>query len=922
MPFYKGMMPHLVTYLLLQVVLYTNGEPTAKPTEDLHIDYSTETMPPSPSEYKATGSEYTSTQPPPDSSPVVTYYNPYPGETKESDTVTPLPDQSSDNYPPKTETPIPTESETKEYYTTISQQETDKTHPVTSSQEQKKAGSSEELKEQQSMEKTQDSEEEILDSGPPSFQSMVPPVKPYLPPPGRIKPKTMADLDGLESLFASLPGQPVEIRRKFTNTAEMSLAIARAARRNEWARKFKLEANKDECPKRKIYCNPYLPIRTADGTCNNLANPEWGSSTSPFLRLMPPQYEDGRHEPRGAVYTDYGYQSRLPSPRKISSTLLLGTNVSDAYHSHLLMQFGQFLDHDVSANNKGDHDCCDERLKNQCGCFNIDVKGDKFYGQINRTCMDFTRSNFHCKENKWIEQFNDATSYIDNSQVYGSTTKLQYLLRGGASRKDGRMATNSKLMDFLPSRADLGMEVKPTQSPDDFIAGDGRAMSQATLLSFHVLWLKEHNRVAKELAKALSSQLINYSDKSKDEILFQESRKIVNAVFQHIVYGEYLPEILPPEMMEKFHLKCHPETTYHPQANPTLKNEFSTAANRFGHSQVQDVFEGKSQPWRLGKFFGDTDFASRENGQGFQRELHGACQQEALMVDRFVSKELVNNLFNNKKLSVEKKTSMTGKGHDLASINIQRGRDHGIPNYNAVRQFFNLKPIKSWDDRPEEISEEPWIILKSVYQYPDDIDLYPGGLSENPLRGGLLGPTFSNIVADQYRMLKDGDRFFFTHTKGTRAMGLDPALQTMISSRTFGDVLCENTDIQELQRYVFKKEDALVKCSDPSRSKIDFELIAKTILSNKITPNKSSTSKPVSYSTPSKSSEPVNASTPPLYAKPDDPEPEGPDNYKPDNQEDRQAIEGGPILQGPRASREAPNTEPVVPPKSDVHIFF
>ena len=50
-----------------------------------------------------------------------------------------------------------------------------------------------------------------------------------------------------------------------------------------------------------------------------------------------------------------------------------------------------------------------------------------------------------------------------------------------------------------------------------------------------------------------------------------------------------------------------------------------------------------------------------------------------------------------------------------------------------------------------------------AYTDPDQIDLYPAGLSETPLPGGILGPTFSQMVGEQFRALKDGDRFFFTH---------------------------------------------------------------------------------------------------------------------------------------------------------------
>jgi hypothetical protein len=65
------------------------------------------------------------------------------------------------------------------------------------------------------------------------------------------------------------------------------------------------------------------------------------------------------------------------------------------------------------------------------------------------------------------------------------------------------------------------------------------------------------------------------------------------------------------------------------------------------------VFKGANQPWRLGKFYGDPIFAIRSNGDGFQRELEGACQQESLRMDRYITKELTNNLFNSKKFENE-----------------------------------------------------------------------------------------------------------------------------------------------------------------------------------------------------------------------------------------------------------------------------
>ena len=78
---------------------------------------------------------------------------------------------------------------------------------------------------------------------------------------------------------------------------------------------------------------------------------------------------------------------------------------------------------------------------------------------------------------------------------------------------------------------------------------------------------------------------------------------------------------------------------------------------------------------------------------------------------------------------------LIGKGHDLVSLNVQRGRDHGLPGYNAFRKFFGLAPILSMDQRPEEIAPDTWDSFKLVYREPDDIDIFPAGLAETPLSG-------------------------------------------------------------------------------------------------------------------------------------------------------------------------------------------
>ena len=76
--------------------------------------------------------------------------------------------------------------------------------------------------------------------------------------------------------------------------------------------------------------------------------------------------------------------------------------------------------------------------------------------------------------------------------------------------------------------------------------GDLRPNEQPPLGAIHVLFLREHNRVARAL-KVLNPGF-------DDERLFQESRRIVNAEYQHIIYNEFLPIMIGKTFLDNFGL--------------------------------------------------------------------------------------------------------------------------------------------------------------------------------------------------------------------------------------------------------------------------------------------------------------------------------------------------------------------------------
>jgi len=103
-------------------------------------------------------------------------------------------------------------------------------------------------------------------------------------------------------------------------------------------------------------------------------------------------------------------------------------------------------------------------------------------------------------------------------------------------------------------------------------------------------------------------------------------------------------------------------------------------------------------------------------------------------------------------------------GADLASLNMQRGRDHGVPSYNAFREFCGLKRARSWNDLADAFTNNTLHKYTQVYASPDDIDLWSAGVSERPVPGSMVGPVFGCIMGETFRNLRQGDRFWYENS--------------------------------------------------------------------------------------------------------------------------------------------------------------
>ena len=143
-------------------------------------------------------------------------------------------------------------------------------------------------------------------------------------------------------------------------------------------------------------------------------------------------------------------------------------------------------------------------------------------------------------------------------------------------------------------------------------------------------------------------------------------------------------------------------------------------------------------------------------------------------------------------------------GFDLAALNMQRGRDHGLPSYNQMRATMGLTPYMSWDDAV--FMDGVKDLLMSVYTDINDIDLWIGGLAENHVNGGMLGELFSAIVGDQFSRLRDGDRFWYQNGM------FETEWMEFIEGSTLSAIIMRNTGITGLQANVFSYPSQLSCC--------------------------------------------------------------------------------------------------------------
>ena len=496
-----------------------------------------------------------------------------------------------------------------------------------------------------------------------------------------------------------------------------------------------------------------LEFRTIEGTNNNLSNPTLGSANMPFLRTTTNAYGDGLDTPAGAGQR---------GTREIS-------NVIDAQTTSVLVAttaywwaWGQFIDHDMSLT----------PIAVPTEVFNIPVPAcdPQFDPNCTGTAtISFSRSAFIHDVNNVRQQVNVNTQWMDASQVYGSDTARAQELRALDGTGHLKVSTGT----LLPFNVN-GFPNQPNNSSSFFLAGDVRANENSPLTALQTLFMREHNFWADQFSSG--------DPTLDDDGIYFRARAVVCAEIQKITYQEFLPGLLGRTTLP-------PYPGYNESVDPSIANVFATASFRFGHSLLTSTISRlDANNQSIGDLLLDQAFfrPTQITSVGVEPYLRGLALQEVEKVDGLIV-DAVRNF-----------SPGTARGFDLPALNMQRGRDHGLPRFNQVRLDYGLPAFTSFSQITSDTAMQAK--LASAYATVDDIDAWVGMIVED--HGTrvfpLMGSTAVTVLTDQFERLRDGDRFWYEAY-------LDPATLATVQNTTLADIIRRNTTITtEIQDDVFE----------------------------------------------------------------------------------------------------------------------
>ncbi|KAK0181298.1 hypothetical protein PV327_003591 [Microctonus hyperodae] len=497
-----------------------------------------------------------------------------------------------------------------------------------------------------------------------------------------------------------------------------------------------------------------------DGWYNNIGRPDLGAVDTPLLRRWPADYEDNVGQPSGAKRLD---------PLLLSDLIFTDSDVNDMRtytgKNVLMVFFGQHVAAEILDSRRP---ACPPEY------FNIKIPENHPYRiKTGQKEMPVLRTRYdeetgHSPNNP-RQQLNEATPYLDGGSIYGTKKVWSDYLRtysNGTFDHNGMLAHSDDRQYPERNKIRLPMENPPppihhkeyinrhyTENVERFyMLGNPRGNENPFVLALSIIWFRWHNVLAEQFAKRYPGW--------SDDIVYNEARKWVIATQQQIVVYDWLPQFIGKNLSDY--------EGYDASIDPQIDQFFQSAAFRFGHTLVPSIvyLRNYSEDGCDLKFDNNAirlcnNYWMPENRLflklkkineeiDVERLIMGMSMQLAGSEDQRIVDDLRTNLYGPLEFS----------RRDLVALNIQRGRDHGLPDYNTARRAYRLKTVNA--NNVDQIfhakSEVKKLFTRLHNNSYHNIDVWVGGMMET-LEGP--GELFTEIIYDQFKRIRNGDRFWF-----------------------------------------------------------------------------------------------------------------------------------------------------------------
>ncbi|XP_023036583.1 peroxidase isoform X2 [Drosophila willistoni] len=565
----------------------------------------------------------------------------------------------------------------------------------------------------------------------------------------------------------------------------------------------------EEC-RRYLETKP-LPPGSLKGQCENLLQSRRDGHYA-FRRLLDRHYKNGFHK----MYDDDDLPGAWPISMALYEHVPGSVPPEDQNESPnlCLVQWAQFIEHDLSKPVSQSMtigspiECCNSDQNKLQPRYHHPVCAPILSKQIGKfgrpNCLNYVRSALAVDNCNFgaAEQLNQATGYLDLSQLYGFTIAAERKMRSFKYGLLKARSNGSHLNDLLPMTADIDNDGQKhtfctwTDSGNStcFAAGDSRVNSNPYSILIYTVFMRNHNRIAAELRARNNGW--------SDEQLFQTAKAINVDIYRRVVMDEWLPEVLGERLANAVRAAPPLSTRQRP---PEVSNEFAVAAIRFYYSMLPNAV---------------LNVATENDNDSVQPQtnlfvLEDEIYKPQLQYTAQKLDEILQSLLNQRAMKMD--ASYVGSitwpenskpGHaDTLAFDIQRGRDHGLqPYYKYLEVCSNLTQVTSWNDLAAVIPKNVLVKLQNVYQSWSDVDLIVGGIAEHTVEG-TIGPTFSCILSEQFAKIHQRHQLDRT----TLYSSLLDSYRHIDGTK----LLCLNSELKSVPKNIFKlptKGNRLVGC--------------------------------------------------------------------------------------------------------------